>query len=287
MGGGFYSFDRASARSVSYKTQSREQIFSNRHIDPLMVIKGKIRESCDSDEHPTSYPIIIGLDVTGSMGQIPENLIKEAFPEIMKTIQEKGVEHAQICFLGIGDHYSDDAPIQVGQFETSDELTEKWLKAIYIEGGGGGNNGESYHLAWYFAAYHTKIDSFEKRGIKGTLITIGDEPCHRSISKEVCQNLFGNGESEVTATQLLEDAKKKWDVYHINVKDWTSDRYESPRKWNDLISGDHFALSESMDSKEIGDILSTIIVSSYKHNIGQGTSKIGSLFGNLNGKHEL
>jgi hypothetical protein len=287
MGGGFYSFDRACARSASYKTQSREQIFSNRAIDPLMVIKGKIRESCDSDEHPNSYPIIIGLDVTGSMGQVPENLIKEAFPEIMKTIQEKGVEHAQICFLGIGDHYSDDAPIQVGQFETSDELTEKWLKAIYIEGGGGGNNGESYLLAWYFAAYHTKIDSFEKRGIKGTLITIGDEPCHKSLNKNACKQLFGSGESEVTASELLEDAKKKWDVYHINVKDWTSDRYESPRKWRDLISDDHFALSESMHSKEIGDILSTIIVASYKNNVSQGSSKIGSLFGSLSGKHEL
>ena len=104
MGGGFYSFDRAAARSYSYKSRSREEIFSNQSIDPLMVIKGKVRESCDSEEHPTSYPIIIGLDVTGSMGQVPENLIKEAFPEIMKAVMEKGVNHAQICFVGIGDH---------------------------------------------------------------------------------------------------------------------------------------------------------------------------------------
>ena len=280
MGGGFYSVDRAAARSYSYKTQSREQIFSNRHIDPLMVIKNKVRESCDSEEHPNSYPIIIGLDVTGSMGQVPENLIKEAFPEIMKTIQEKGVEHAQICFLGIGDHYTDEAPIQVGQFETSDELTEKWLKAIYIEGGGGGNNGESYHLAWYFAAFHTKIDSFEKRGIKGTLITIGDEPCHKSIGGSEIKSLFGEGEKEMTATELLAAAQKKWDVYHINVNDWSSDGYGSPRKWRELI-GDHLALSESMESKEIGDIISSIVISAYKKAVG--ATALGS-----NGiKHQL
>lgn len=273
MGGGFYSVDRAAARSFSYKTQSREQIFSNRHIDPLMIIKNKVRESCDSAEHPNSYPIIIGLDVTGSMGQVPENLIKEAFPEIMKTIQEKGIEHAQICFLGIGDHYSDDAPIQVGQFETSDELTEKWLKAIYIEGGGGGNNGESYHLAWYFAAFHTKIDSFEKRGIRGTLITIGDEPCHKSIAGSELKSLFGEGEKEMTATELLAAAQKKWDVYHINVNDWSSEDYGSPSKWRDLI-GDHLALSEGMESKEIGNIISAIIVSSYKKAVGM--TSVGS-----------
>ena len=270
MGGGFYSFDRAMARSVNYRSQSREEIFRNRTIDPLMVIKGKVRESCDSEEHPTSYPIIIGLDVTGSMGQVPENLVKEAFPEIMKVIMEKGVEHAQICFVGIGDHYTDNAPIQVGQFETSDELTEKWLKAIYIEGGGGGNNGESYQLAWYFAAFHTKIDSFEKRGIKGTLITIGDEPCHNSINGQVLKDLFGEGEGEMLTSELLKEVQKKWDVYHINVKDWTSDRYESPRKWKDLIGNDRFTISESMESKEIGDILSTMIVSSYKKNTGTG-----------------
>lgn len=267
MGGGIYSFDRASARSVSYSTQSREQIFRNRGLDPLMNIKGKVRESCDSEEHPTSYPIIIGLDVTGSMGQVPENLIKEAFPEIMKAVMDKGVEHAQICFVGIGDHYSDDAPIQVGQFETSDELTEKWLKAIYIEGGGGGNNGESYQLAWYFAAYHTKIDSFEKRGIKGTLITIGDEPCHSSVQGSVLKQLFGEGEGEILTSQLLKDVQKKWDIYHINVNDYANERYGSDRKWRELV-GDHMIQAESMESKEIGEIISSLIISSYKKNTG-------------------
>lgn len=281
MGGGFYSFDRAKARSTSYQSQSREQIFRNRGLDPLMNIKGKVRESCDSEEHPKSYPIIIGLDVTGSMGRVPENLIKEAFPEIMKTVMEKGVEHAQICFLGIGDHYSDDAPIQVGQFETSDELTEKWLKAIYIEGGGGGNNGESYQLAWYFAAFHTKIDSFEKRGIKGTLITIGDEPCHGAIQGNVLRELFGEGEGEMLTSELLKDVQKKWDIYHINVNDYSSDHYESPRKWHDLI-GDRLLLSESMESKEIGGILSSLIVSSYKKNTG---ATIASNGGNI--QHQL
>ncbi len=282
MGGGTYSFDRASARSNSYRAQSREQIFSNRGLDPLMDIRGKVRESCDSEEHPTSYPIIIGLDVTGSMGQVPENLIKEAFPEIMKAVMEKGVEHAQVCFVGIGDHYSDDAPIQVGQFETSDELTEKWLKAIYIEGGGGGNNGESYQLAWYFAAFHTKIDSFEKRGIKGTLITIGDEPCHGSVQGSVLKQLFGEGEGEMLTSQLLKDVQKKWDIYHINVNDYANERYGSDRKWRQLIGGDRMVQSESMESKEIGDIIASLIITSYKKNTGNTVAA-----NSTGGQHQL
>ena len=282
MGGGPSSFDNASARSTSYRTQSREQIFSNRGLDPLMNIKGKVRESCDSEEHPKSYPIIIGLDVTGSMGQVPENLIKEAFPEIMKAVIEKGVEHAQVCFVGIGDHYSDDAPIQVGQFETSDELTEKWLKAIYIEGGGGGNNGESYQLAWYFAAYHTKIDSYEKRGIKGTLITIGDEPCHGAIQGSVLKQLFGEGEGEMLTSVLFKEVQKKWDVYHINVNDYANERYGSDRRWRELIGGDRMIQSESMESKEIGQIISSLIISSYKKNTGITVASNGT-----GGQHQL
>ena len=107
-----------------------------------MKVTKVIREARDSEEHPNSFPIIIGLDVTGSMGYIPKELIKNGFPEMMKKIMDEGVEHAQVCFMGIGDEECDSAPIQMGQFETSDELCEKWLKAIYLEGGGGGNDGE-------------------------------------------------------------------------------------------------------------------------------------------------
>lgn len=40
-----------------------------------MNIVGKIRECRDSEEHPESLPIIIALDVTGSMGMVPHSLI--------------------------------------------------------------------------------------------------------------------------------------------------------------------------------------------------------------------
>lgn len=196
----------------------RQHVFTQRSLDPEMDIRGKVRESCDSEEHPTSYPIIIGLDVTGSMCSIPAELLVNSFPEIMKSIMDAGIEHAQVCFVGIGDDVYDRAPIQVGQFETSDELTEKWLKKLYLEGGGGGNFGESYSLAWYFAARHTKIDSFEKRGIKGCLITIGDEPPLRTTSRHTIERLFGdNVQSDINANGICTDASEKWNVYHIDA----------------------------------------------------------------------
>lgn len=270
MGGGSYSYDSASARCFTYCSAAAtdtsymdKYVFTERSLNRDMDVKNKIRESRDSDEHPKSFPIIIGLDVTGSMGYIPKELIKNGFPEIMKKIMDNGVEHAQVCFMGIGDSECDRAPIQVGQFETSDELTEKWLKSIYLEGGGGGNEGESYALAWYVAGRMTSTDSFEKRGKKGVLITIGDEPYLKTLRKKDAKELFGGAEKDVDSLQLLDEARKSWDVYHINVVDYSGIQPRVQNQWKETL-GDHLINTESRDGKDIPDIIAGIILKAYK-----------------------
>lgn len=270
MGGGSYSYDSASARCFTYCSAAAtdtsymdKYVFTERSLNRDMDVKNKIRESRDSDEHPKSFPIIIGLDVTGSMGYIPKELIKNGFPEIMKKIMDNGVEHAQVCFMGIGDSECDRAPIQVGQFETSDELTEKWLKSIYLEGGGGGNEGESYALAWYVAGRMTSTDSFEKRGKKGVLITIGDEPYLKTLRKKDAKELFGGAEKDVDSLQLLDEARKSWDVYHINVVDYSGIQPRVQNQWKQTL-GNHLINTESRDGKDIPDIIAGIILKAYK-----------------------
>ena len=82
MGAGHYSYATARMRSVSYSEVSREEIFVNRTMDSKMDPKNVVRECCETDEHPDTLPIIIGLDVTGSMGHVPEALIKKDFPAL-------------------------------------------------------------------------------------------------------------------------------------------------------------------------------------------------------------
>lgn len=246
MGSGSYSYMNAHARSTertaaySHLSESAamEKAFTQKHIDSEMIIKGKIRESRDSEEHPNSFPIIIALDTTGSMGHIPMDLIKGSFPEIMKSIIDAGVPDPQVCFIGVGDCYYDEAPIQCGQFESSDELMEKWFQKVWLEGKGGGNNGESYNLAWYFASRHTVTDSWEKRHKKGVLITIGDEPCLAEIPQSNITSLFGDGaQAGILSTTLIEDVSEQWELYHVHMGDLPI--YSSIiSKWRGLLGND-------------------------------------------------
>ncbi|MGR9053887.1 MAG: hypothetical protein ACU84J_14670, partial [Gammaproteobacteria bacterium] len=174
MGYGSYSLEQRTIRSekLGYTTKSAREIFRQRSINSSMNPYGvRLRESRDSAEHPNSLSIVLALDVTGSMGSIPHHLVKQGLPHIMGNIMQHGIKDPQLLFLAVGDHECDRSPLQVGQFESNDELLDKWLTDVFLEGGGGGNEGESYLLAWYFAAFHTAIDCFEKRREKGFLFT--------------------------------------------------------------------------------------------------------------------
>lgn len=260
MGGGAYSTGNdgvfngsiryTRATKAGYYTLPPDQIFKKRTISNMMNPAGiTIRESRDSEEHPKSVAIVIALDVTGSMGSVPHHLVKDGLPDIMGKIIQAGCKDPQTLFLAIGDHTCDRAPLQVGQFESSDELLDKWLTDVYIEGNGGGNEGESYLLAWYFAARHTSIDCLEKGRTKGFLFTIGDEPVLKNISGEALKEIMGGGQYDqyVTAAQLLDEARKKYHVFHVHIREtYAGSRENTMNDWKQLL-GDHLIIAQSHD----------------------------------------
>jgi len=225
MGSGTYSADRSATRAMMYSNKDRDEIFVKRSQSNLMRPFDAVRECVDSQEHPNTIPIIIALDETGSMGHIPEAFVRDEMSKMMSGLYSAGLGDSQVLFMGIGDIETDRAPLQVGQFEADDELMDKWLKEIYLEGCGGGNDGESYSLAWAFAARGTKIDSFEKRGKKGYLFTIGDENDLPSVSNGELATLLGttsgieNLSGLTPASTLLQEASEKYNVFHIHTKE--------------------------------------------------------------------
>lgn len=258
MGGGSYSLADRTTRSVDlgYHTKSVDQIFTKRKIENGMDPNGlTIRESRDSAEHPNSLAIMLALDLTGSMGRVPHHLVKDGLPHIMQGIIDAGISDPQLLFMGVGDHKCDEAPLQVGQFESSDALLDHWLTNTFLEGGGGGNGGESYHLAWYVAAKHTFIDCFEKRQQKGFLFTIGDEPCHPTLSASSLKNVIKTGEFQnYTAAELLALAREKYNVYHINIQQTGRGCEEG---WERLIGRDYLLRAERHE--DVAGIITRIV----------------------------
>ena len=201
------SISETSTASQIFKKRAMEERFNPRFI--------QMREARDSEEHPDSTPIIIGLDTTGSMGYLSEEIAKNALNEtMMKLYSTKPVSDPQLMFAAIGD-VTDQAPLQVTQFESDIRIAEQLLD-LWLEGAGG-DAPEDFSLLWYFAAKHTVTDSFTKRKKKGFLFTIGDADCHERVQGADIQNIFDEPVRTYLSKELLSMAQESYEVFHIHI----------------------------------------------------------------------
>ena len=219
MGSG--SFDASAYRSYTATTagKSTDDIYASRAINKNLDPKGiKIRESRDSADSPNSTPIIVAIDVTGSMGIIADVLAREGLGTLFKEILDrKPITDPHLMFMAIGDANYDSAPLQVSQFEADNRIVEQ-LTQIYLEHGGGGNDFESYNLPWYFASSHTEHDSLIKRGKRGYLFTVGDEQAPQDLTPDQIKNIIGDDmERKMSSEEMLAEAQRKYDVFHIVI----------------------------------------------------------------------
>lgn len=256
MGGGDHNSDVYRERSTTRSTQHVEQIYASRNLDPKMNPKGvKVRESRDSQEHPESNAIAFFLDETGSMSRVLERIAKGQLGKLMDVLVHGAViRHPQVLVGAIGDAANNEqAPLQVGQFE-SDERIDDDMTRVFFERKGGGNEGESYLLAHYWAARHTSMDCWEKRKRKGYLFTIGDEPfLKRVTATEVARYIGDTLQADIPAEQTLAMARETFHVFHVNIRegDRGSDAHTT-NVWRGLIGpylldlADHRAVCETI-----------------------------------------
>jgi hypothetical protein len=251
-----------------YDTKVRSGAVTGIHSDldpkkvagPTSPLAGKpIRESRDSDEHPESLPIVIIFDVTGSMGEIPRILQTKLVKLMDVVIAKAGIKDPQVLVGAVGDSYADRYPFQIGQFESDNRFDEQ-LRNIILEGNGGGQVKESYALAYRFAAYHTAIDSFEKRGKKGYLFTMGDEMPWPKVTVEEVSKIFGvQAEEDETVESLLEKAKERWEIFHLFSVDGSyPHRTDIHDRWRKLL-GERFVMVE--DSSLVCEVIAANIYS--------------------------
>ena len=244
MGYGNYSFAAHSALTASRAHQSRDEVFTQTQCHALMNPKGlKVRESRDSAEHPNALGIIFALDVTGSMGDIPHLLAKEELPNLMKLLGACHVPDPQVMFMAIGDATSDQASLQVGQFETTAELMDQWLTWSYLEGGGGGSGSESYELGFYVAAQHTDTDNWAKRKKKGYFFMTGDEYPYPTVSRHQVEALIGDKlDEDIPVEEVIAAAAEMYHLFFL-IPDAQRGKNVGAH-WRKLL-GDHAITMES------------------------------------------
>jgi hypothetical protein len=221
MGGG--TFDPHAYRAFTKSTvgKTTDKIYTSRSLKAELNPYGvKVRESCDSADNPRSTPLIVALDVTGSMGMLADIIAREGLGTLYTAILDrKPISDPHVMFMGVGDANYDSAPLQVSQFEADKRIIEQ-LTGLFLEHGGGGNDWESYDLPWYFAARHTVHDSLLKRGKRGYLFTVGDEEAPRGLTMNQINRFIGDTlERALTPQQMLEEAQRKYDVYHVVIKE--------------------------------------------------------------------
>ena len=238
MGYGNYSYSAHEEIVVARSKKTTSEVFTQRNVHPLMNPNGAgIRESRDSVEHPNSLPIIFALDVTGSMGHIPDQLARKELPGFMKTLLEAGVTDPQIMFMALGDCTCDQGPLQVGQFESTAEDIDRWLTWSWLEGGGGGNEGESYDLAMYFAARHTDTDAMRKRGKRGYFFMTGDEPPFPKTARSAVKGLIGDDiNADIPLQKLAEELSSLYHPFFLIPDLGRAGRCE--KRWRKVF-GDH------------------------------------------------
>jgi hypothetical protein len=237
---------------------------------PLSEVFGKVakpefnpvnfgfRESCETAEKPIVTPIIVALDVTGSMQMIPADLIRGRLASLMEKIMaERSIPNPHIMFMAVGDVVYDKSPLQVTQFEADIRIAEQ-LKDFWLEGKGGPNNSESYSLAWHFAATRTKLDSFTNRGEKGIIFTLGDEYAPTEIEGRHLQKFLGGEQTEtLTTVQILANAQKSYDVFHLGIAQGNAWNNNVKAKWQDLLGQRLIEVDNYQNVDQI--IVSTIV----------------------------
>ena len=249
MGGGRWDSATWSSYSTgTYGTSDRAKLrgmnnasmFKSRSMDPGLdpaKVKDTVtgtRESRDSADNPLATPILLGTDVTGSMGHLAQEVLSAMDVVCTELYDRRPVTDPHILTAAIGDLFCDSAPLQVTQFEADIRIAEQTQK-LWIEHGGGGNYGESYAGFWFFAGMLTSSDAWDKRKEKGWLFTVGDEPCLGSkgligaglgrghpdgvaITRAQAKRFFGlDIEADLSAEDCYDLAAQRYEIFHICV----------------------------------------------------------------------
>lgn len=249
--------------SVTYAASnlSTQEVYKARTLDKELNPKNVMRECCDTEEHPHTLPVILALDVTGSMGMAATEVAKKLGVIMGDLYDDKDIPDVEFCVMAIGDLYCDWAPIQISQFESDIRIAEQ-LDKVWFEGGGGGNKWESYTAAWYMGVNHCKLDCW-KRGKHGIIITLGDEQLNPYLQAPMLAKYVGDeNQEDIETGNLYKEASEKYEIHHISVNDRHSSYFRNNREnrvdnsWKGLLGQNYHVCTIDELAATIAEIVS-------------------------------
>ncbi len=252
-----YAGYAASTAHLDHTTRHKATA-TDRAMDPKMI---KVRESVKSDLNPHPTPIIVGLDVTGSMGPVVDSMHRGLGTLFKEIIDRDPVSDPHVLAMAIGDMNYDRSPVQATQFEADPVVIGTQIEGLHLERGGGNNDHESYLGPLYFALMRTKCDAFGE-GRKGYIFTIGDECPQTVLTSGEIEKWFGDQPvKDMTAAELIAAVERNWHIFHIIVMEGSYMQGHGMRRpemaikgWTDLLGQrviqlkDHTKMAETIIS---------------------------------------
>lgn len=232
---GSRKYDYGSARAKYDKAASsagakgpRTYIRASAPNEKLTDPRGKVISSDSAD------PIIIGVDVTGSMASWPAEIF-DRLPLLYQTLA-KYRPNTEFSFCAIGDATIDSYPLQVTDFDKSIKGLEAKLKALGCEGGGGGQIMESYELFGHFMDTHCKTP----KATSPFLLIFGDEKFYDRVDPSQVEHYIGDKlESPISSEKMWHSLMQKFNLYLLHKPyggghDRATDR-EVVKRWGSVI----------------------------------------------------
>ncbi len=112
--------------------------------------------------------LIVACDVTGSMGDNPEEIFKRLPLMWQEAVTYLGSDDLEILFICFGDARTDSHAVQVARFGREQEL-DQILSSFYMNCGGGGQGSETPELVAYYLLQ--QVDVSQARNVYTWIIT--------------------------------------------------------------------------------------------------------------------
>lgn len=186
------------AKAHGPRTYEKKRGPNEKIIDPRKTIRTE-----------TANPLIIAVDVTGSMASWPFEIF-DRLPLLYNTLSQYR-EDLEVCFAAIGDAAVDQWPLQVTNFAGGFDL-EQLLGSLYGEGGGG-DAPESYGLFAHWVNTHVEIPSLHETPF---MIVFGDAPMHPKVPKNQISHYLGDRVSrDVDSIEAWRQASNTWNTWFL------------------------------------------------------------------------